>query len=180
LAQPGQWQGTSRSSLAHPQATQTRCWRWASARTGATWPAAAATPPRACGTWPRRRRCTPARREAACMRRIARVRPRPADYRAGSVESWERCHRSGSSSSRVGFLRAAGVDRRARVRPGAACERGRAPRRGTAAGCCAWRASPDAAVLATGGMDASLWLWDPRTGQALGSCKGVHPAPSPC
>jgi len=44
--------------------------------------------------------------------------------------------------------------------------------------CVAW--SPDAAVLATGGMDASLWLWDPRTGQALGSCKGAHPAPSPC
>ncbi len=134
--------GHQPTSLAHLQATRTRCWRWASARTGATWPAAAATPPRACGTWPRRRRCTPARREASCMRHIARVRPRPADYRAGSVGNWECCHPSGSSSSRVGFLRAAGVNRRARVRPGAACERWRALRRGTAAGCCAWRGRP--------------------------------------
>ena len=38
--------------------------------------------------------------------------------------------------------------------------------------CVAW--SPDAAILATGGMDASLWLWDPKTGQALGSCKGTR------
>ena len=38
--------------------------------------------------------------------------------------------------------------------------------------CVAW--SPDAAILATGGMDNSLWLWNPRTGQALGTCKGAH------
>ena len=38
--------------------------------------------------------------------------------------------------------------------------------------CVAW--SPDAAILATGGMDSSLWLWDPRTGRALGTCKGEH------
>ena len=38
--------------------------------------------------------------------------------------------------------------------------------------CVAW--SPDAAILATGGMDSSLWLWDPRTGRALGTCKGAH------
>jgi len=42
--------------------------------------------------------------------------------------------------------------------------------------CVAW--SPDAAVLATGGMDSSLWLWDPRTGRPLGTCRGA-PLPAP-
>ena len=42
--------------------------------------------------------------------------------------------------------------------------------------CVAW--SPDAAILATGGMDSSLWLWDPRTGRALGTCKGERGPPS--
>lgn len=36
--------------------------------------------------------------------------------------------------------------------------------------CVAW--SPDAQMLATGGMDGALWLWDPKTGNPLGCCKG--------
>lgn len=36
--------------------------------------------------------------------------------------------------------------------------------------CVAW--SPDAQMLATGGMDGVLWLWEPSTGNAIGCCKG--------
>ena len=36
--------------------------------------------------------------------------------------------------------------------------------------CLAW--SPDAKMLASGGMDGSIWLWRPDSDQALGSCKG--------
>lgn len=34
----------------------------------------------------------------------------------------------------------------------------------------AW--SPDGRVLATGDMDGAIWLWEPTTGAALGSCVG--------
>ena len=45
--------------------------------------------------------------------------------------------------------------------------------------CVAW--SPDGQILATGGMDGALWLWDPKRGNPLGCCKGVcffFPLPS--
>jgi ribosome assembly protein 4 len=34
----------------------------------------------------------------------------------------------------------------------------------------AW--SPDAAVIASGDMDGSILLWDPKDGKLLGSCSG--------
>ena len=37
--------------------------------------------------------------------------------------------------------------------------------------CVSW--SPDAQMLATGGMDGALWLWEPSTGNAIGCCKGA-------
>ena len=36
--------------------------------------------------------------------------------------------------------------------------------------CVAW--SPDAQMVASGGMDNCIWLWDPQTGKALGCCRG--------
>ena len=33
----------------------------------------------------------------------------------------------------------------------------------------AW--SPDAKMLASGGMDGMVWLWSPEKGEPLGSCK---------
>ena len=42
--------------------------------------------------------------------------------------------------------------------------------------CVAW--SPDGQVLATGGMDGALWLWDPKTGNPLGCCKGARSYPA--
>lgn len=36
--------------------------------------------------------------------------------------------------------------------------------------CLAW--SPDGVILASGGMDGSVWLWNPASGQPLGSCRG--------
>lgn len=38
--------------------------------------------------------------------------------------------------------------------------------------CLAW--SPDAQILASGGMDGSIWLWNPSTGEPMGSCRGEH------
>ncbi len=37
--------------------------------------------------------------------------------------------------------------------------------------CVSW--SPDAHMIVTGGMDGALWLWDPKTGNPIGCCKGV-------
>lgn len=42
--------------------------------------------------------------------------------------------------------------------------------------CLGW--SPDALFLASGGMDGSIWLWQPHSGQPLGSCKGKRSAGS--
>ena len=36
--------------------------------------------------------------------------------------------------------------------------------------CVAW--SPDGIYLSSGGMDGSIWLWDTKTGTAVGCCKG--------
>lgn len=36
--------------------------------------------------------------------------------------------------------------------------------------CVSW--SPDAQMVVTGGMDGALWLWDPKTGNSIGCCKG--------
>ncbi len=36
--------------------------------------------------------------------------------------------------------------------------------------CVSW--SPDAQMIVTGGMDGALWLWDPKTGNSIGCCKG--------
>ena len=45
--------------------------------------------------------------------------------------------------------------------------------------CLAW--SPDGQMVASGGMEGALWLWDPKTGKPLGCCKGETPAvASPC
>ena len=33
----------------------------------------------------------------------------------------------------------------------------------------AW--SPDAKILASGGMDGMVWLWSPDKGEPLGSCR---------
>ena len=44
--------------------------------------------------------------------------------------------------------------------------------------CLAW--SPDGLMVATGGMEGALWLWDPKTGNPVGCCKGaVHDATPP-
>jgi hypothetical protein len=44
--------------------------------------------------------------------------------------------------------------------------------------CLAW--SPDGLMVATGGMEGALWLWDPKTGNPIGCCRGaVHDAVSP-
>ena len=40
--------------------------------------------------------------------------------------------------------------------------------------CVAW--SPDGEMVATGGMEGALWLWDPKSGNPIGCCKG---GPSP-
>ena len=40
--------------------------------------------------------------------------------------------------------------------------------------CVAW--SPDGEMVATGGMEGALWLWDPKSGNPIGRCKG---GPSP-
>ena len=35
-------------------------------------------------------------------------------------------------------------------------------------------------MVATGGMEGALWLWDPATGNPIGCCKGAgHDAISP-
>ncbi len=36
--------------------------------------------------------------------------------------------------------------------------------------CVAW--SPDGEMVATGGMEGALWLWDPKSGNPIGCCKG--------
>ena len=36
----------------------------------------------------------------------------------------------------------------------------------------AW--SPDAKMLASGGMDGVVWLWSPEKGEPVGSCKVLH------
>ena len=40
--------------------------------------------------------------------------------------------------------------------------------------CLAW--SPDGEMVASGGMEGVLWLWDPKTGKPLGRCKGAATA----
>ena len=40
--------------------------------------------------------------------------------------------------------------------------------------CLAW--SPDGEMVASGGMEGALWLWDPKTGKPLGCCKGAATA----
>lgn len=46
--------------------------------------------------------------------------------------------------------------------------------------CVSW--SPDAAMVVSGDQNGVLWLWQPKTGEPIGSCRGttVHtPAHSP-
>ena len=40
--------------------------------------------------------------------------------------------------------------------------------------CLAW--SPDGEMVASGGMEGALWLWDPKTGKPFGCCKGAATA----
>ena len=41
--------------------------------------------------------------------------------------------------------------------------------------CVSW--SPDAAMVVSGDQNGVLWLWNPKTGEPVGSCRGmVHSA----
>ena len=44
--------------------------------------------------------------------------------------------------------------------------------------CVSW--SPDAAMVVSGDQNGVLWLWQPKTGETIGACRGTPPPPFFC